>query len=224
MPLSAVIYTNSEPFCCLRDEVRKRFEGSAIKPYTFSFPHKLGTGGVRVRATELSPGALMPLVREMVHRGEATLASTADREVRNAAYEELVADGDRSRRVVALRFASPTVVEVQGERAPFPVTGAIFARYREIWDAFSPVSLPPIAEFMERVHVTDFKISRAAALTGPGAKGWVILEMEKGRTEQEIALFNTLADFAFYCGTGLHTDEGLGQTGRMEARKGELSL
>jgi hypothetical protein len=40
--------------------------------------------------------------------------------------------------------------------------------------------------------------------------------MERGRTEQEIALFNTLVDFAFYCGTGAHTDEGLGQTRRME--------
>jgi len=33
------------------------------------------------------------------------------------------------------------------------------------------------------------------------------------------SFFNTLGDFAFYCGTGAHTDDGLGQTTRMEGRK-----
>ena len=72
--------------------------------------------------------------------------------------------------------------------------------------------------------MTDFKISCAAA--GPivrgrygRAEGWVTLEMERGRTEQEIALFNTLVDFAFYCGTGARTDEGAGADG--EGRRGE---
>ena len=41
-----------------------------------------------------------------------------------------------------------------------------------------------------------------------GAEGWVVLEMEKGRTEQEIALFNTLVDFAFYCGTATRWGAG----------------
>ncbi len=219
MPLSAVIYTSSEAFFSLRDAVRNRCRDRAIKPYTFSFAHKLKTGGIRVRATELSQGALMPMVREMARAGEATLASGADDEVREADYEKLLADADRARRVAALRFASPTIVEVRGERVPFPVTGAIFARYREIWDAFSPQRLPPTEEVVRRLRVTDFKISCAAASTEAGAEGWVCLEMEKGRTEQEIGLFNALVDFAFYCGTGLHTDEGLGQTRRMESRR-----
>ena len=60
MPLSAVIYTSSEAFFSLRDAVRNRCRDRAIKPYTFSFAHKLKTGGIRVRATELSQGALMP--------------------------------------------------------------------------------------------------------------------------------------------------------------------
>ncbi len=223
MPLSAVIYTSNEAFSSVREAVRKSAEGLAIKPYTFSFAHKLETGAIRVRATELAQGVLMPVVREMVKKGEATLASSADREVREAAYEELIEDGDRTRRVATIRFASPTIVEVQGEGVPFPVIHAIFARYREIWSAFSPIPLNPATEAMGHVHVTDFKISCAAAgLIGTGAEGWVTLEMERGRTEQEIALFNTLVDFAFYCGTGAHTDEGLGQTRRMEGRHSVL--
>jgi hypothetical protein len=219
MPLSAVIYTSNEAFSSLRETVRKSAEGLAIKPYTFSFAHKLETGAVRVRATELTPGALMPVVRELVKKGEATLAASGDREVRGAAYEELIEDADRSRRVATIGFASPTIVEVQGKTEPFPVIHAIFARYREIWSAFSPICLPAATEAMEHVRVTDFKISCAACHYGAGAEGWVALEMERGRTEQEIALFNTLVDFAFYCGTGAHTDEGLGQTRRMEVRR-----
>jgi CRISPR/Cas system endoribonuclease Cas6 (RAMP superfamily) len=93
----------------------------------------------------------------------------------------------------------------------------VFARYREVWSAFSTVRLPAGTEqVLQHVRVTDFKISCAASPFGPGAKGWVTVEMEKGRTEQEIALFNGLIDFAFYCGTGLHTEEGLGQTRRMD--------
>ncbi len=69
---------------------------------------------------------------------------------------------------------------------------------------------------LAHVHVADFKLSCVATPFGPGSQGWVKLEMEKGRTEEEIALFNGLIDFAFYCGTGAHTDEGLGQTRRME--------
>ena len=223
MPLSAVIYTSNEAFSSIRDAVRKSAEGLAIKPYTFSFAHKLETGAIRVRATELAQGVLMPVVREMVKKGEATLASRADREVREATFDALIEDGDRTRRVATIRFASPTIVEVQGEGVPFPVIHAIFAGYREIWSAFSPIPLPPAKEAMAHVHVTDFKISCAAAGSiGMGAEGWVTLEMERGRTEQEIALFNTLVDFAFYCGTGARTDEGLGQTRRMEGRHSVL--
>ncbi len=216
MPLSAVIYTSNEAFSPVRDAVGKSVEGLAVKPYTLSFAYKLETGVIRVRATELSQGVLMPAVREMVKRGEATLASSADREVREAAYEELIADADQSRRVATMRFASPTIVEVRGEPVPFPVIRTIFARYHEIWNTFSPILLPSIAQVMEHLHLTDFKISRAAGPYGVGMEGWVTLEMEKGRTEQEIAFFNTLVDFAFYCGTGVRTDEGLGQTRRMK--------
>ena len=54
---------------------------------------------------------------------------------------------------------------------------------------------------------------------GTGGQGWVTLEMEKGRTEEEIGLLNALIDFAFYCGTGVHTEAGLGQTRRIAPRR-----
>ena len=51
-----------------------------------------------------------------------------------------------------------------------------------------------------------------------GFEGRVSLELDKGLSEETIRLFNLLVDYASYCGTGLYTNEGLGQTGRL--RKG----
>jgi len=220
MPKSVVIYTSSEAFSALRTLARQGATGSAIKPYTFSFAQKTESGSIRVRASEISEGAVLPAIADMVKRGEATLASAADRDVRAATYEELIGEADRTRRVARLQWTSPTCVDLGGQSVPFPVMPLIFARYREVWSAFSPARLPGGAEqALDHVQVTDFKISCAAGPFGPGAKGWVTGEMEKGRTEQEIALFNGLIDFAFYCGTGLHTEEGLGQTRRMEPQQ-----
>jgi CRISPR/Cas system endoribonuclease Cas6 (RAMP superfamily) len=176
---------------------------------------------LRIRATELKQGTLMPLLDELGKKGAATFASTGDREVRAASYEDLLGDADPFRRVAALQFASPMIAQVSEAYVPFPVTSATFDRYREAWDAFSEDALPPAAaEVMRYVRVADFRISPAATPFGTGAEGWITLEMETGRTEKEIALFNALVDFAFYCGTGVHTTEGLGQTRRMETKQG----
>jgi len=213
MPLSAVVYTSNESFAFLKLLMRKKFEGLPIKPYTLSFAHKQEAGVVRVRATELAPDTLTPLLADMAAKGEAVLASAADRDVRRAAYGDLIGEADPSRRIVNVQYASPTIVALAGEGTPFPVVSAVFGRYREVWNAFSDVELPEAdVEALRHVRVADFKISCDVTPFGTGAEGWVTLEMERGRTEREIALFNGLIDFAFYCGTGSFTEEGLGQT------------
>jgi hypothetical protein len=216
MPRSAVIYTNQDAFARLREEARRKFENLSIKPYTFSHPQRTDARNVRVRITELADGALGEELARLVERGEATLASDADRDVRSQSYEELREDADRARWEVALQFASPVIVEAGGRAEPYPVLGAVFGRYVEVWNAFSEEKIGQEREGLAHVHVVDFKISCVASAFGPGSQGWVRLEMEKGRTEAELGLFNGLVDFAFYCGTGVHVEEGLGQTRRME--------
>ena len=91
MPLSVVAYTSDESYAGLAARLKERFEDRKIKPYTLSFPHKQPTGDVRFRATELAPGALMPLLADIVEKKAGTLASPADGEVRRAAYGEILA-------------------------------------------------------------------------------------------------------------------------------------
>jgi len=189
-----------------------------IKPYTFSYAQRTDAGSVRVRITEVSDGALTQEWADMAKRGEATLASSPDRDVRRRTFDELMVNADRASRETALQFVSPIIVEVSGRAVPFPVFPAVFEQYIAVWNAFSDTKISAGTEGLGHVHVTDFRISCVASAFGPGSQGWVKLEMEKGRTEVEIALFNGLIDFAFYCGTGLHTDEGLGQTRRMEKK------
>ena len=218
MPRSAVIYTNPDAFAALREEARRKFESLPIKPYTFSFGQKTDAGSIRVRVTELEDGALADELTHMAGRGEITLASPADRDVRSQSYGELMEDADRARWEVSFQLASPVIVKVGGQGQPFPVPESLFGHYVEAWDAFSEVKIGEGKEALARVRVADFKISCVATPFGPGSQGWVKLEMEKGSTEEEIGLVNGLIDFAFYCGTGLYTHEGLGQTKRMEKR------
>jgi len=216
MPRSTVIYTNSDAFALFKEEARRKFKGLAIKPYTFSYAQRTDTGSMRARITELAEGALASEMAMLVERGEATLASPVDRDVRVGTFEELMGDADRTRLEVVLQFVSPVIVEVNGALGPFPVLSAAFGRYITVWNAFSEEKIGLSEVGLAHVRITDFKISCVASPFGPGSQGWMRLEMERGRTEGQIGLFNGLLDFAFYCGTGLHTDEGLGQTRRME--------
>jgi hypothetical protein len=218
MPRSAVIYTNLDVFTHLAEAARRGFESAAMRPYTFSYPQRTDAHNVRVRLTELVDGAVTRELARLADRGEAILASPADRDVRSQSYEELMEDADRARTEVTLQFVSPVIVEAGEQNQPFPLLHAVFDRYIEVWDAFSGAKIGEVGEWPAHVHVADFKISCVATPFGVGSQGWVRLEMEKGRTEEEIGLFNGLVDFAFYCGTGLYTDEGLGQTRKMEKK------
>jgi CRISPR/Cas system endoribonuclease Cas6 (RAMP superfamily) len=112
---------------------------------------------------------------------------------------------------------SPTIVEINARAGPFPVFPVIFEHYIAVWNRFSDALIDPSwTDRLDHIRITDFRISCVASPFGPGSQGWVKLEMEKGRSEADIAMFNRLLDFAFYCGTGLHTVDGLGQTRRME--------
>jgi hypothetical protein len=218
MPRSAVIYTDPESFTRLKERMRLRFEDEAVKPYTFSYPQKTDAGSIRVRATELVEGVLEEELIGLTGQGKASLASGADRDVRGASYEELMEDADRARTETILQFASPVIVETQGALTPFPVLAVIFPQYIAVWNVFSRKKIDAGKAGLAHVHVADFKLSCVTTAFGPGSQGWARLEMEKGQTEEAIALFNGLADFAFYCGTGLHAHEGLGQTRRMEKK------
>jgi CRISPR/Cas system endoribonuclease Cas6 (RAMP superfamily) len=134
-------------------------------------------------------------------------------------YEELMENADRFNRTASLHFASPTIINLDGAETPFPVVPVLLHHYMDVWNLFSPTAIAGGGEWVGRVRLRDFKISCVMTPFGPGFQGWITLELDKGRTELEIASFNALLDFAFYSGTGLYTSRGLGQTRRVE-RKG----
>ncbi len=218
MPRSIVVYTSPGTYLQLTRLIHTRFETSAVKPCTISFPQKADAGTVRTRITELADDAAAPLIEEMVRKGEAVAVSGADRDVKNATYGQLFDDADRFARQALVQFVSPVIIEIAGGTTPFPVVSAVFQRYTALWNSFSGMEIAAGSLPIDRIHVKDFKISCVESSYGKGAQGWMALEMEKGRTEEEIRLFNALIDYAFFCGTGMHTDAGLGQTRRLPGK------
>ncbi len=217
MPRSVVVYTSRQGFSDLSALLDRAFAGQPAKPYTISDPQRTESEKVRVRLTELVEDAVLPLLVRQAKESDFVFASPADRDTRNRSYEALIDDANRFERIATVQFTSPTVVPVLGQETPFPVVSVIFRRYGEVWNAFSPKRIAPEGPVAGAVRIVDFRISCVSTPYGVGSQGWVVLEVEKGRTEEEIGLFNALIDFAFYCGTGLWTERGLGQTKRMDS-------
>ena len=218
MPRSVVLYTNDDVFLQLKRRLAQLFGPEKIKPYTCSFAHASETGARRVRITELVPYSLAPILDDLIAGGQALPVSTADKDVCGASYEDVIQGADRFRRTALLQFSSPTIMSLGGYSAPFPVLPLMLSHYIHVWNSLAGFKITRAPELLEHVRLSDFKVSCVQSELGAGFRGWVALEMEKGRSEEEIQAFNALVDFAFYCGTGLHTDEGLGQTRRAAVR------
>ena len=218
MPRSVVLYTSDDVFLQVKRRLAEHFGPGKIKPYTCSFAHASDAGARRVRITELVPYSLAPILDELVAGGRALPVSTADKDVCGASYEDLMEGADRFRRTALLQFSSPTIMSLGGYSVSFPVLPLMLSHYIHVWNSLAGFKITRAPELLEHVRIKDFKVSCVQSERGAGFQGWVALEIEKGRSEEEIQAFNALVDFAFYCGTGLHTDEGLGQTRRAAAR------
>ena len=216
MPRSVVLYTSDDIFLQIKQRLAELFAPEKIKPYTCSRAHASETGARRVRITELVSYSLAPIIDDVVGKGQALIVSAADRDVCGASYEDLLQNADRFRRKALLQFSSPTIVGLGGYLVSFPVLPLMLSHYVHTWNMLAGFKITRVPELLEHVKMKEFKVSYVRSEHGPGFQGWVALEMEKGRSEEEIQLFNTLIDFAFYCGTGLYTDEGLGQTRRAQ--------
>ncbi len=214
MPRSVVLYVSEEAFIQIKRRLSELFATETIKPYTCSFGHASETGARRVRITELIPYALNPILDDIIAKGQALPVSIADKDVCGVSYEDLLQGADRFRRVANLQFSSPTIISLGGYAVSFPVLPLILSQYIHIWNSLSGIKIMRVPVLLEHLTLKEFKISCVESERGAGFQGWIALEMEKGRSEEEIQLFNALIDFSFYCGTGLHTDEGLGQTRR----------
>jgi CRISPR/Cas system endoribonuclease Cas6 (RAMP superfamily) len=218
MPRSVIVYLEREASLELRDELKRRFEGQIVKPYTVSHAQRMEGERLRLRITELMDDMVFPVIAEVAERMSLLFVSSADRDVKSSSYQELIEDGDRSETSTTVQLVSPTIVEILHEPVPFPVMPLAIARYISLWNTFAPMKFPLSLEALKPILISDFKVSCMSTPYGAGCQGWVTVEIGRGMTEEYIGLVNSLIDFAFYGGTGLHTDEGLGQTRRIERK------
>ncbi len=216
MPRSVVLYTSDDVLLVVKQRLAERFAAEKIKPYTCSFGHLSETGARRLRITELVPYSLAPILDDIIAGGQALPVSTADKDVSGASYEDILQGADAFRRTAVLQFSSPTILGLGGYSVPFPVLPLMLSQYIHVWGSLAGSKIRRAPELLEHVRLNNFKVSCVQTDRGAGFQGWVALEIEKGRPEEDIQSFNAMLDFAFYCGTGLYTDEGFGQTRRAE--------
>ncbi len=122
---------------------------------------------------------------------------------------------------VTLRFVSPTAFKQRGLSLLFPIPTNVFHSYREKWNAFAA---PPIEdEFLVWVeqnvaveaHHLQTRLVWFDGFQLGGFVGWVRYTVRESNARR-LRQLNALADFAFYCGTGYKTTQGMGQTRRMK--------
>lgn len=217
MPRSLVLYASSETVEQLRKSAEELSAADKVKPYTFSFAHKTEKTErdlLRVRLTEFRSFGLTPILDDLLAKGLLIAVTEADREQRDTSFEALMGEADTTQRAAVMQFSSPTIIGLGGYTVCFPVLPLMLSYYIHMWNTFSGMKFTRGPDILDHVTMGDFKVSCVQTEHGAGFQGWAALEISKGRPEEDIRMFNTLLDFAFYCGTGLHTDKGLGQTDR----------
>ncbi len=140
---------------------------------------------------------------------------------RSQTYQQLREEASSTCKQVRLQFVTPTTFSRHGGVLPLPDPQIAFKGYLRSWNwfAFHPLSTD-LEQLIDRhVFLRDFKVSAATYVTDKGLRpaftGWCEFILLGRHHEKHIREFNLLSDYSFYCGTGDHTDLGLGVTRRL---------
>ncbi len=159
---------------------------------------------------------------------EDAIVSTAltQRWNRRAPYFRLYEEASDCLRLVTLKFYSVTTLERRGLPYPLPDPSGVFRGYSRIWDRYSGIALAPgLPEAIEQqLLLVDFRIQRRRAVTPErdsvaGFVGSATFRLEGRHPESILKGLNVLADYAFFCGTGVGTHRGMGLTRRIPERE-----
>lgn len=138
-------------------------------------------------------------------------------------YRDMLAHASTAPRLT-LEFLTPTSFHVNGLAYVLPDPMRVFESYWKAWNAFAPANARFNADWLGWA-ADNIAISRMRLGTGVlrfaehdqiGFVGLVQFAAQDRADEAALGVFNTLADFAFYCGTGHKTSQGMGQTRRVE--------
>ena len=136
-------------------------------------------------------------------------------------FDDILSQALPQRRI-DIRFFSPTVFRSGGRRnVLFPEPRVLFGSYLVKWHTFSPLKLgnglPDLADKGMRIsqYRLETKALQFATHQEIGFDGGCAIEIADEVPDDAVRVFNALADFAFYCGTGAKTAMGMGQTRRL---------
>ena len=124
------------------------------------------------------------------------------------------------RRRIALEFRSPTGFRSAGG-PQLPAPRLCLEGYLRKWNAFSSVAMPEasllnfIPIYVSQSHMdlrpAEMRLGRYSEQGVVGRVEWLVQE----GSPVLLRLVNALADYAEYCGTGMKTAQGMGQTVRV---------
>ena len=108
---------------------------------------------------------------------------------------------------------------------PLPEPRAVFASYLNKWQAFSGQPIEPGAAFLDWIEqcvaVSRFdlrsevlKFDTYPLIGGVGRVAYTVVRRDR-EDMPAMRLLNILADYAWFCGTGHKTTQGMGQTRRV---------
>jgi CRISPR-associated endoribonuclease Cas6 len=202
--------------------------GEGAKPFTVSPLRVEGERG-RFRITLLDDDLFPILMAGMAKRSAVriyanVLSIAVEPEIVQRTYEALVKQAGMGASVV-LRFESPTSFKSNEMHYPLPDPVFVYGSYLTRWNTFAPPALrldPNWLDWLRQtVAVARFKLEsvemKFKGYQQVGSVGQIeyrVIQPERS-TEAALAGFNTLADYATFCGTGHKTTQGLGQTRRL---------
>lgn len=198
------------------------------KPYTVS-PLTVADDGAHFRITLLDDALFAPLQRGIESQPQvrvlwATLPFAGEPCLEQRTYAQIAQEA-RDDVDIVLRFDSPTSFKSREMHYPLPDPILVFESYRARWNAFAPEPLRiadtwaewlaravAVARFEVRSQVMPFK-----EYAQIGFVGMVQYNVVARAPDREgIGPLNALADYAYFCGTGHKTTQGMGQTRRLE--------
>jgi CRISPR-associated endoribonuclease Cas6 len=141
-------------------------------------------------------------------------------------------------RQVRLEFATPTAFRSEGADVPLPIPAHVFRSYWQKWNSVAPegaqiqdlwpgfaAACIMVSELsgLNTTRWTFAEGTRGVATGFTGAVGFTLLPRRQagewaGYWDGAERVLQSLAQFAFYCGTGHHTTVGLGQTRPLQGR------
>lgn len=154
---------------------------------------------------------------------DVTTEARVDRKLGHLSSAEEIWERADATDTITLRFASPTTFKQRGLNLLFPIPANVFHSYREKWNAFTvfPIDDGFLPWVEQNVAVEAHHLQTRMIWFGEfqlhGFTGWcryTTKDTDAARLKQ----LNVLADFAFFCGTGQKTTQGMGQTRRMRAK------